>query len=209
VAADLASGEGVVEALRGADAIVHLASGAGRNRNTDIEGTRRLVVAARDAGVRHLLYVSIVGTDRVPMGYYKTKLAAEELIRSGGVPWTILRATQFPQLIDRLLTASAKLGVLIEDRSILVQPVATEDVAERIATLLENGPSGHSELGGPEVFRFEELARQWQRARGTKRPVLPIRIPGKAGRALRAGAFTTSAKRAGIRTWRDYLAATN
>ncbi len=89
-----------------------------------------------------------------------------------------------------------------------MQPVATEDLAERIGTLLADGPSGHTELGGPEVFRFEELARQWQRARGTKRPGLPIRIPGKAGRELRAGAFTTSAKLAGIRTWRDYLAAT-
>jgi uncharacterized protein YbjT (DUF2867 family) len=206
--ADLASGAGVAESVRGVDTVVHLASGSGKNRDTDIEGTRRLVAAAHEAGVRHLLYVSIVGIERVPISYYRTKLAAEERVRAGAVPWTILRATQFPQLVDQLLTVSSKLGVLIEDRSLLVQPVHVEDVAGRIADLLAAEPSGAVEFGGPEALRFEELARQWQRARGSKRPVLPIRVPGRAGRELRAGALTTAAEPAGTHTWADYLAAT-
>ena len=202
--ADLASGAGLVEAVRGADAVVHLASGSGKDRDTDIEGTRRLVAAA---GIRHLLYVSIVGIERVPISYYRTKLAAEGLVRAGAVPWTILRATQFPQLVDRLLTVSSKLGVLVEDRSLLVQPVHVEDVAGRIAELLAAGPSGDTEFGGPQALRFEEVARQWQRARGSRRPVVPIRMPGRAGRELRAGALTTAAGPTGTHTWADYLAA--
>jgi uncharacterized protein YbjT (DUF2867 family) len=184
--ADLATGAGLTEAVRGADAIVHLASGGGRNRKTDIEGTRRLVAAAV-AGVRHFLYVSIVGIDRVPLGYYRTKMAAEAWVRAGEVPWTILRATQFPQLIDQIITVSGRLGVLVEDRSLLVQPVAVEDVADRIAGLLIGGPAGAVEFGGPEVLRFGELAETWQRARGTSKPVLPIRLPGRIGEAVRAG----------------------
>jgi uncharacterized protein YbjT (DUF2867 family) len=206
-AADLATGAGLAEAVRGADMVVHLASGSGKSRDTDIEGTRRLVAAAQETGVRHLVYVSIVGIERVPVPYYKVKLAAEELVRAGAVPWTILRATQFPELVDRLLTASSKLGVLVEDRSLVVQPVHVEDVAGRIAQLLAVGPSGDVEFGGPQALRFEELARAWQGARGSRRPVLPIRVPGRAGRELRAGALTTSAAPAGTHTWADYLAA--
>jgi uncharacterized protein YbjT (DUF2867 family) len=206
VVADLATGEGLASAVRGTDAVVHLASGSGKNRDTDIEGTRRLVAAAKTAGVRHLLYVSIVGIDRVPLAYYRTKLAAEERVRAGEVPWTILRATQFPQLVDQMVTMSGRLGVLVEDRSLVVQPVAIEDVAGRIAGLLADGPAGAVEFGGPEALRFGELAEAWQAARGTKRPVLPIRIPGRIAGAVRAGALTTSARPAGTRTWADYLA---
>lgn len=206
VVADLATGEGLASAVRGADAVVHLASGSGKSRDTDIEGTRRLVAAAKTAGVRHLLYVSIVGIDRVPLAYYKTKLAAEERLRAGEVPWTILRATQFPQLVDQIIAVSGRLGVLVEDRSLVVQPVAIEDVADRIAGLLADGPAGVVEFGGPEALRFGDLAEAWQAVRGTKKPVLPIRIPGRIAGAVRAGALTTSAKPAGTRTWADYLA---
>ncbi|GAB1688346.1 NAD(P)H-binding protein [Krasilnikovia sp. M28-CT-15] len=207
VSADLATGEGLAQAVRGVDAVVHLASGAGRNSGgIDVEGTGRLVTAARAAGVGHLLYVSIVGVDRVPVPYYRAKLAAERIVRAGEVPWTILRATQFPQLIDRLLTASSRLGVLIVDRRVLVQPVHPADVAERIAYLVGAGPAGAVEFGGPETHTFGELAAAWRQARGLRRPFLPVRIPGRAGRELRAGALTTAARPAGTRTWHDYLA---
>jgi uncharacterized protein YbjT (DUF2867 family) len=210
VIADLTSGDGLAEAIRGVAAVVHLATAAGPGRAaaTDVEGTRRLIAAADQAGVRHLVYVSIVGIDRVPMSYYRAKLAAEELVRGGPAPWTIVRATQFPQLIDRLLTASSRLGVLIADRSAVAQPVHPEDVAGRIVTALADGPAGGTvEFGGPEALPLGELARRWQRARGSSRPVLPVRLPGRIGRELRAGALTTRAQPAGVLTWDDYLAA--
>ena len=173
--------------------------------DTDVEGTGRLVEAAHQSGVRHVLYVSIVGIDRIPIAYYRAKLAAEEVVRGGGVPFTILRATQFAQLVDTLLTASSRLGPVLADRSVLLQPVHIDDVADRIVAGLDTGPVGRVQLGGPEVFRFEELARRWQRARGTSRPVLPLRIPGRIGRELRAGALTTQDRPTGTRSWDDYL----
>ena len=209
VVADLATGEGLAGAVRGADAVVHLASAPGRGgAQPDVAATRRLVEAAHQAGVRHLVYVSIVGVDRVPLAYYRAKLAAEGVVRAGPVPFTILRATQFPQLVDQVLTGLSRLGVLLADRSVLIQPVHVDDVAGRIASLLASGPAeALCEFGGPQVLDLGELARRWQRARGRTRSVLPLRVPGRMGRELRAGALTTAAQPAGSLTWDDYLAA--
>ncbi len=212
VAADLATGAGLADAVAGVDAVVHLASAPNQGRQmaeVDVEGTRRLVGAAAAAGVRHLLYVSIVGIDRVPLAYYRTKLAAEDVVRHAAVPWTILRATQFPHLLDRILGGASRFGVLLADRAVVAQPVHPRDVAGRIAGRLADGPLGEiEEYGGPQVLRFDEVARQWQQARATRRPVLPLWIPGRIGRQLRAGALTTTAQPTGTLTWGDYLTET-
>src|SRR3990170_5638680 len=102
--AQIATGEGLAEAVAGVDVIVHCASSPfRRTREVDVEGTRRLLERAREAGVAHFVYISIVGVDLIPLGYYKHKLAAERLIEESGVPYSILRAPQFFTLIDELL----------------------------------------------------------------------------------------------------------
>jgi uncharacterized protein YbjT (DUF2867 family) len=208
VTADLATGVGLQEAVRGADAIVHLASAPRKTRETDVEGTRRLLEAARAAGVRHVLYISINGIDRVPVGYFAAKIATENVVRASGVPFTILRAAQFPSLIETVLKAAGSLGPVIVDRSFVFQPVDVEDVADRIADLLAAGPSGGvEEFVGPEALAMDEMARQWLAVRGTKRPVWSVRVPGKTARAVRGRALTSDAQPAGVRTWRDYLQA--
>ncbi|MBM0236313.1 NAD(P)H-binding protein [Micromonospora sp. ATA32] len=212
VAADLATGEGVAESVRGMDAVVHLASAPNRGRHTyqvDVLGTRRLVVAAGQAGVRHLVYISIVGVDRVPFGYYRHKLAAEQVVSAGPVPWTVLRATQFPQFFDGLLGMAGRLGPVIGDPAVLAQPVDPAELAARISHRLTTGPlRGVEEYGGPQVLRFDEAVRAWRSARHSRRPLLPVRIPGRLGRVLRAGALTTRATPTGTRTWADHLADT-
>ncbi|SCE86639.1 Uncharacterized conserved protein YbjT, contains NAD(P)-binding and DUF2867 domains [Micromonospora coriariae] len=211
VVTDLATGEGLTEAVAGVDAVLHLAS-APQGRRTyqvDVLGTRRLVVAAGAAGVQHLVYVSIVGVDRVPIPYYRHKLAAEQVVAAGPVPWSVLRATQFPQFLDDMLAASARLGPVIGDRAVLAQPVDTGEVAARLAARLVAGPlGGIEEYGGPQVLRFDEAVRAWQKARGSRRPLLPVRIPGRLGRELRAGGLVTEVLPRGVRTWADHLADT-
>ncbi|MGW3893835.1 SDR family oxidoreductase [Micromonospora profundi] len=210
VVADLATGDGVAEAVAGVDAVLHLASSPrGRTHQVDVLGTRRLVVAAAAAGVRHLVYVSIVGVDRVPIPYYRHKLAAEQVIAAGPVPWSVLRATQFPQFLDDLLASSSRLGPVIGDRAVLAQPVDPGEVAARLAARLVAGPlGGIEEYGGPQVLRFDEAVRAWREARGVRRPLLPVRIPGQLGRELRAGGLLTDALPRGVRTWADHLADT-
>jgi uncharacterized protein YbjT (DUF2867 family) len=210
VTADLNTGAGLTEAVRGVDAIVHLASSAGRPQRTDVAGTRRLVEAAREAGVQHLLFVSIAGVDRVPYRYYRAKLDTEAVIRGSGMPFTVLRATQFHPFAERLLGLLASTGPLIIDPEWHLQPVAVEDVADRIADLLAaafTGSAGDTwEFGGPEVFRGDEFARSWLTARGSRRPVWAVRLPGRMSAAVRAGGLVARAPEIGTRTWRDYLA---
>ncbi|MFC4019584.1 SDR family oxidoreductase [Micromonospora sp. GCM10011542] len=211
VVTDLATGDGLAEAVSGVDAVLHLASSP-RGRDTyrvDVLGTRRLVVAAGEAGVRHLVYISIVGVDRVPIPYYRHKLAAEQVVAAGPVPWSVLRATQFPQFLDDLLTASARLGPVVGDRAVLAQPVDPGEVAARLAARLTAGPlRGIEEFGGPQVLRFDDAVRAWRAARGSRRPLLPVRLPGRLGRELRAGGLVTEALPRGTRTWADHLADT-
>ncbi|MGC4894314.1 SDR family oxidoreductase [Micromonospora sp. DT31] len=209
-AGDLATGQGLAEAVDGVDAVLHLASSPNRRTHqVDVLGTRRLVVAAGHAGVRHLVNVSIVGVDRVPLSYYRHKLAAEQVVAAGPVPWSVLRATQFPEFLDELLAGAGRLGPVVGDRAVLAQPVDPGEVAERLAVLLLAGPSQRVEdFGGPQVLRFDEAARTWLAARRSRRPLVPIRVPGRLGRELRAGALTTTATPTGNRTWADYLADT-
>ncbi|MGC3858814.1 SDR family oxidoreductase [Micromonospora chersina] len=210
VAADLATGEGLAAAVDGVEAVLHLASSPDRRTHQiDVLGTRRLVLAAGHAGVGHLVYVSIVGVDRVPLGYYRHKLAAEQVVAAGPVPWSVLRATQFPEFLDELLRSASRLGPVVGDRAVLAQPVDPGEVAGRLTALLAAGPTGRiEEFGGPEVLRYDEAVRAWRAARGSRRPLLPVRIPGRLGRELRAGGLTTTATPTGTRTWADHLADT-
>ncbi|MEU4245146.1 NAD(P)H-binding protein [Actinoplanes sp. NPDC026619] len=208
VTADLRTGEGLDDAVRGVDVIVHLASSPGRPQRTDVEGTRRLLDAARKAGVGHVLYVSINGIDRVPYAYYRAKLETEKVVQASGIPYTILRAAQFHDFAETMLSALSKLGPVIVDPTWQLQPVAIEDVAERIAELIAHpATGGTTEYAGPQVHTFDDLVRSWLRARGRKRPVWRVRIPGRMARAIRDGGQTTTATPTGTRTWEDYLAA--
>ena len=159
--------------------------------------------------MRHLVYISIVGIDRVPWGYFRHKLAAERLVRDGDLPWSILRVTQFHQFADRALRAMSRLPALVGDAGILAQPVDPRDVADRIAGRIAAGPSMTiDEFGGPEVLHLDDAVAQWLNAHSKRRPVWHLRIPGQLGRAFRAGYLTTTARPAGQVTWRDYLAKT-
>jgi uncharacterized protein YbjT (DUF2867 family) len=207
VTADLRTGDGLPEAVRDADVIVHLASSPGRPQQTDVEGTRRLLEAAKPAGVRHVLYISINGIDRVPYRYYRAKLDTEKVVEGSGIPYTILRAAQFHAFVETLLSATSKLGPVIIDPKWQVQPVAVEDVADRIAELIaEPGRGEIIEYAGPDVLTFDEAARTWLTARHSRRPIWRLRFPGGMARAIRDGAQTTPARPTGTHSWRDYLA---
>jgi uncharacterized protein YbjT (DUF2867 family) len=207
--ADIASGQGLATALGGAEAVVHAASAAAeitKIKRTDIEGTDRLVREAEKAGIKHIVYISIVGVDRIDYGYYRAKLAAEDTIRAGGVPWSIVRATQFHEFVDRILRATAKGPFLFVPRGMSDQPVAGSEVAEFLAALATTPPT-HSidDLGGPDIIAVEELARTWLQRRDEHRRLVRVPIPGKAGPGFRAGLHLSPGGRRGRQTWSDWL----
>ncbi|MDQ6691941.1 MAG: NAD(P)H-binding protein [Candidatus Dormibacteraeota bacterium] len=208
VQADLRTGVGLSEAVAGVSTIIHAATSPIRQaRQTDIEGTGRLLEAAAQGGVTNFVYPSIVGIERVPgYPYYQVKLAVEELIQKGRVPWTILRATQFHDLLpDRMLPALGALGVVILGRGWQIQPVDPRDVADALVAAAAAAGGRLPDFGGPEITTWDRIARDWLRAKGSRRPVLTLPLPGGFSRAVAAGGLLAPEGRLGTITWRQWL----
>jgi uncharacterized protein YbjT (DUF2867 family) len=212
VTGDLDSGAGVDAAVAGITTIVHCAG----SQKGDDDKARHLVAAASRAGVTHLVNVSVVGADRVPVvsradrtmfAYFASKLAAERVVAAGGVPWTTLRATQFHDLILLVARALAKLPVIPVPAGVRFQPVDAADVADRLAELAMRPPSGLvPDIAGPHVYNLTELLRGYLRATHRyRRPMLPVRLPGGAYRAVRGGAVLAPEHATGRRTWEEFL----
>lgn len=204
VTADLLTGSGLPAALAGATTVVHLATTAG---SKDIRVAEHLVAAARAADIGHLLIISIVGIERIPLGYYRDRVRIEEVVKASGVPFTIQRATQFHSLVAALLDAQRFSPVLLAP-TMRFQPIAVPEVAARLAELADAGPQGRvPDIGGPEQRTMRDLTAAWLRATGRRRPVLPVRLPGKLFAAFDAGANLVAGEAYGRETFESYLAA--
>jgi uncharacterized protein YbjT (DUF2867 family) len=209
---DLATGKGIEPAVAGVGTIVHCAGSA----KGDEDKARNLVRAASRAGVSHLVYISVVGADRIPLasgidramfGYFGSKLAAERLVADSVLPWTTLRATQFHDLILMTARQMARLPVIPVPAGFRYQPVDPEEVATRLVELALGTPAGLvPAFAGPRVYEMDALLRGYLRASRKHRPLLPIRLPGKAAGALRAGANLAPDRAVGRRTWEGFLA---
>lgn len=208
VRADLGTGAGVDEAVSGVDAIVHAASNPRDSARIDVQGTQLLLDAAARAGVGHVVYVSIVGIDRVPFPYYRHKLETEGVVRESPVPWTILRITQFHDFIDGMFRGTFfRWPVGLVPKRWKSQPIHVDDAADALWACVDAGPSRRvDDLGGPEVLAFGAMARAWKAARGSRKPVLPLPIPGSLAAAMREG-WSTAPERAhpGV-TWGEWVA---
>ncbi|MFD7703544.1 SDR family oxidoreductase [Streptomyces caelestis] len=197
-------GRGLDEAVAGVDTIVHCASSP---RGGDEKAAQNLIAAARRAGVGHLVYISIVGVDRVPFGYYRSKLAVERLVEESGLGWTVLRATQFHDLVLAVLQGMARLPVLLLPARVKDQPVGVTEVADRLAELAEGAPAGRvADMGGPEVRTFDSLARAYLRATGRRRAVVKVPLRGAAYAAFREGGHLAPERAVGTGTFDEYLA---
>lgn len=202
---DLTSGEGLAGALAGADAVVGAANSTKAAEAVLVAGTRRLLEAEAAVGVTHHVAISIIGIDRVPISYYRAKLAQEEAVEAGAVPFSILRASQFPQLLDGAFAAAARFGVRPTGAA-KVQPIDPGVVAACLAEAAVAGPGGRlPDVAGPRVQTLSELSRAWATARGKHR--LPLRLPawGKMGKALAAGALCDPAAATPGETFEEWL----
>lgn len=189
------------EAAVSADTIIHAAtSPTWHARRIEIEGTHNAVAAARAHGA-HLIYVSIVGVDQHRFPYYKAKWQAEQLVESSGIAWTIQRATQFFDLIDQFLGY----GLFIRTRNLHFQPVSALDVAERLADLVVDGPSGRiDDAGGPEVISLRDLATTRREITRRRALLLPLPAIGVL-RDFDSGRHLCPDHRFGQLTWDDWL----
>ncbi|MGC4892643.1 SDR family oxidoreductase [Micromonospora sp. DT31] len=204
VTADLLTGADLEPAVRGVSTVLHLAGGA----KGDDRATANLVGAARRAGVTHLTHISVTGADRVPLAWTRSKLDAERAVVDSGIPWTVLRATQVHDLVLSMLAAMTRLPVVPVPGGLRLQPVDAAEVAARLAELTLGEPAGLvPDLAGPETYGIGELLTGYLAASGKRRARLPVRIPGRAGRAYREGAnLARPGAATGVRTWAAFLA---
>jgi len=210
VAGDLSTGAGIEAAAGGAEVIVHCAGSS----KGDEQKTRTLVSAAADA--RHIVLISVVGADRIPQvsaidraffGYFGMKLATERVIEQSGIAWTTLRATQFHDLILLVARALARLPVIPAPTGARFQPVDAAEVGERMAELALGEPAGLvPDLAGPKIYTVAELVNSYLGAVGKRRPLVPVRVPGRAASAIRVGANLAPDRAVGKRTWEEFLA---
>ena len=191
---DLVSGDGLDDALAGADAVVDVSNVIALRAKPAIAffsaAGGNLLAAGERAGVRHHVAVSIVGCDRVDMGYYLGKRRQEELVRSGPVPWTIVRATQFHDFAGQLLERSP--GPVKIVPKMLSQPVSARLLADHLVDVALGEPQGMgADVGGPEQHQMPDLARRLIAHRGDHTKVIAAPLPGKAGRQIAAGGLLT------------------
>lgn len=207
VRGDLATGDGLADAVRDVDTIVHCASNAGMgDAHADVASTRRLLDAARAGRAPHIVYISIVGVHRVPYGYYQAKLAAERLIEDSGLPWTILRASQFHDLVYLMVALLCRSPVVPAPTGLRADPVDTREVADRLADLARGAPAGRvPDLAGPRVLTVREAIGVYLGATGRRRLVVPIALPGRTVAAFRAGGNLLESGERGERTFEQYV----
>ncbi|WP_232701931.1 SDR family oxidoreductase [Halobacterium wangiae] len=205
---DLVDGTGLEAAVSDVDVVVHAATAPqGDSEAVDVRGTERLVEAAADAGVSNVLYVSIVGVDEIPLSYYQHKHEAERVVEASEVPSTVVRATQFHSFLGGLLDGVSRLPVWPLPTKLRLQPIAVEEVADAVVEHATPDPAGRVPVvGGPEVRTLGDLARAYRAARGLRRPVVRLPLPGKVARGFRAGDATCPDRTVGTTTWDEWLA---
>jgi uncharacterized protein YbjT (DUF2867 family) len=211
VTGDLTTGEGIQAAVDGVDTIMHCAGSA----KGDEVMTRHLVDAASAAGAGHLVFISVVGAERVPVvsrldramfGYFGAKRAAELVVEGSGLPWSTLRATQFYDLILTTVRTMAKIPVVPTPSGVRFQPIDTREVATQLVEIALSGPSGLvPDIAGPRAYELKDLLRSYLDATHRHRLMVPVKIPGKSARAIRDGANLAPQHAVGRRTWEDFL----
>jgi uncharacterized protein YbjT (DUF2867 family) len=212
VACDLATGDGIEAALEGVETVLHLAGSA----KGDEVKAQHLVGAASRARVKHMVCISVVGADTIPVvtaldrmmfGYFASKLAAERIVAGSGLPWTTLRATQFHQLTLRTIGGMARMPVIPVPAGFSFQPIDADEVAARLVELALGAPAGLvPDIAGPRAYEMNELIRGYLQAVGKHRLLVPMHMPGGAARAIRSGANLAPDRAVGRRSWEAFLA---
>ncbi len=193
---DVTTGAGLDAAMTGVDVVVDVTGATAVRRRSAVEfftaGTGNLLQAGRRAGVRHHVALSIVGVDRVDLGYYAAKRLQEQQVLAGPVAASVLRSTQFHEFVAQVLALSR--GPLAVVPRMPIQPVAASEVGQALAGMALADPVGLApELAGPDRHDLPDMARQVLLAQRSRRRVVPVQLPGRAGRAMAAGGLLPTA----------------
>ena len=211
------TGEGLAEALEGAQVVVDVANSPSFEDKPALDffetSGRNLLAAEKAAGVKHHVALSVVGTDRLTgsgpgslSGYFRAKMAQENLIKSSGIPFTIVHATQFFEFV-KSIAQPAPGGSAVRLSSVLMQPIASDDVAAAVAEMALAQPTdGMIEIAGPDQIRQDELVRQFLGATGDTREVVTDDDAGYFGIEVNDQSLVPGANpRLGSTHYKDWL----
>lgn len=205
---DVRAGTGLAEATRGVETIIHCVSVYEEGFPTDIVGTRNLLEAAQMNGSPHIVFISIAGIDHSPFPYFQAKREAEQQIAQSGLPYTILRATQFHTYILSLITSweDPQAATITVPASSQFQPIDVSEVADALVALAEGQPVGRApDVGGPEVLTLDEMAQTYIQVYKKQRTIHTHTTPGAYFDAFRSDEKLVPERAVGRITWKDFL----
>lgn len=189
------------------DVVIHCASNPRESDMVDIKGTENLLEAVGNGNVKNFIYISIVGVDKATYRYYQDKRRAEELVINSGVPYTILRITQFHDFVlNRILDAGNENDVIVIPAGLKFQPIDLVDVCKRIGELIESGPANSIlQIGGPEIMEIEEIVQQYQTIMKRARRIEMTSTLNDFRKLFTTGINLCPDQKWGSISWKDYL----
>jgi len=209
---DLVNGRGLDQALQNVETVIDVAGIETMSTKKAVDfftnATQNLLAAEKKAGVKHHVALSIVGIDNANSGLYAGKLVQEDEVRHGGIPWTLLRSTQFHEFVPMSVKA-ASVGPLVLVPTMFTQPVAAKEVAAALVDAVEAGPHGRiPDLGGPRAEQLKSLVAAYLVRTRQKKRIVQLRLPGPMGRAMRNGSLVPAPGAAvGRQTFLEWLEA--
>ena len=205
VYSDLLSGEGLEEAVKDVDVIIHAATSPIKNsKSIEVDGFEKLLSKLHH--IKLFIYPSIVGIEEIPFQYYRLKYKAEELLKNSSIPYTIARATQFHSFVENLFLSKPFFKRYIIPRRIKFQSVDVNEFARHLIDLVEKGPQGKlDDFCGPEIMTLREMAELKIKVNNENNGVLSIPFYGKLYNALIEGKNTNPMQKKGIITYEKYL----
>jgi uncharacterized protein YbjT (DUF2867 family) len=206
---DLANNTGLTQSTADADIIIHCASNPRNFEKTDIEGTRNLLSSINRKRIQHFIYISIVGVDKSDYTYYQAKYAAEQMIAGSGIPFTILRTTQFHSFILSMVQSfvnDQSSGIVKIPMRMKFQSVDIREVAKQLVDCLGQAAGLLPDFGGPEILSFEEMVRVYLSLSKTNLILQPENLEGKRYDLFRSGVNLCPDRAYGKITWKSFLA---
>lgn len=190
---DLVNGRGLDQALQNVETVIDVSGIQAMSTKKAVDyftnATQNLLAAGKKAGVTHHVALSIVGIDKANSGLYAGKLVQEDEVRHGGIPWTLLRSTQFHEFVPMSIKA-ASVGPLVFVPTMITQPVAAKEVAAALVDAAEAGPQGRlPDLGGPRTEQLKSLVAAYLAKTQQKKRIVPLPLPGPMGKAMRNGSL--------------------
>ncbi|UJR11299.1 hypothetical protein I4U23_015480 [Adineta vaga] len=191
------------------DIILHLASSPNETINgqaADIVLTRNLLKTIQNKNIKHFIYISIVGIDRIPLAYYEGKLECERLVKESGVPYTILRATQFHEFAEDLTNKLLRFPICLVPKALKIQPIQVEAVAMELSKIMKTSPLNDTyDIGGKKIYNMGEIASSLLEARHESKWIINIPTFGGIMNAVAAGYSTCENIVSSSNTWEEYL----